>query len=102
MVIYIPALHRVEFVHTVNINIVIHNFKQIAVVVKTQKQMFVCRVIPNVIINNIYDGVPDSGFTDAMLKSRGIELNGNIHFLNIVHSFSKWKEAAFHKRHQIF
>jgi hypothetical protein len=51
--------------------------------------MFVRVIVPNVIIYRIYHGVSNSGFGDAMLKSRRIELNGNIHGFTITNFQAK-------------
>ena len=51
-----------EYVNTLFINDIIHNFKQVAIVVEAQKQMFIQRIIPNIIIYYISDGVSNSFF----------------------------------------
>jgi len=91
MVIDTLALHGVKYIHTIIINDVIHNFKQVAVVVKAHKQVFVSGIIPNIIINSIFDGVSNSGFTDAMLKGRRVELNDNIHCFILANFLLKGK-----------
>jgi hypothetical protein len=83
MIIDTPALHSVEYVYTIIINDIIHNFKHIAIVVKAQKQMLICRIIPNVIIYHIYNSVSNGSFGNVMLKGGRIELNNNIHKENI-------------------
>jgi hypothetical protein len=79
----IPALHCVEYVNTFIIDHIVHYFKQVTVVVETHKQMFIRRLIPNVIINNIGDSLPNGGFANAMIKGGWIELNDNIHEVTI-------------------
>ena len=56
----IPALHSVEYIDTVIIDHVVHNFKQVAAVVEPHNQMFVRLVVPNVIINGIDDSLSNS------------------------------------------
>jgi hypothetical protein len=82
MIIDIPALHGVEYVYGLFVNNVVHDFKEIAVAVETQKQMFVRIIVPYIVIEDINDGVLNIGFGNTMFKGGRIEFNGNFHIFN--------------------
>jgi len=85
MIIDTPTLHSVEYVYSLFVYDIIHDFKWITVTIEPQKQMFICGIIPNIIINNIDDSVPNSGFIDTMLEGRRVELNSNVHHFIIAY-----------------
>nr|AGS51693.1 hypothetical protein [uncultured bacterium contig00032] len=68
-----------EYVDTLFINYIIHDFKRVSIVVYTDKQVFIFVAIPNIVKYYIDDSPPNSGFRDAVLKSRRVEFNENFH-----------------------
>jgi hypothetical protein len=75
MIIDAPAFHRMKYVNNVLVNIIIHNFEQIAVPVIPNQQIFVEYSIPQFIIPGMVDGMVHIFFTDAMPERRSVELN---------------------------
>jgi hypothetical protein len=46
MIIDTPALHGMEYVYSLFVNNIIHDFKQVSIAIKTNKQMLVFGIIP--------------------------------------------------------
>jgi len=69
-----------KYVYGPFVNNIIHDLKRIATTVKAQKQMFIRILVPNVIIDDINDSIPNGSFGNAMFKGRRVKLNDNIHF----------------------
>jgi hypothetical protein len=84
MVINAPAFHSVKYVNSAFINIIIHNFKQIAASVIPNQQMFVEGGIPQIIISGMTDGMANIFSADPMPESGFVEFNKDFHHTPIL------------------
>jgi hypothetical protein len=57
---------------------IIHNFQQITIAAKTDKEVFVRFGVPDVIIQPSVNGIADVRFRAAMPKGRFVKLNDDL------------------------
>ena len=69
-----------KYIYSPFVNNIIHDLKRIATIVEAQKQMFIRILVPNVIIDDISDSIPNGSFGNAMFKGGKVEFNDNLHF----------------------
>jgi len=95
----IPTFHCVEYIYAFIINKVVKDLKGITILVKTNEQIFIFGMLFTFVKLGIISGSIKSPsnirLTYAMLKSRRVELNDNVHYKTIVDSFVKNKPLEF-------